>query len=660
MMNSRLYTLFIILIFVIPLWAQEEAPQKKRRSTDTESVKERLKSKNQPTQTAEDDTSGSQPFSEQDTLATQPVNSRMFWYTSANRLYERKQFSNISIWNEKYEKQQSYTDISDIFRQQPLWYDFDLKETGRQVYLAGINSFPHQTAVYFNGIMMNDPLHGMFNGQFVPFNYLRQIEPVNALPGAGSMGYGGRSALYINPNSRHTKAVWTKLVYKEGVYGYSDVDITFVKPVSPDISLQLGGINNIYDGAYGFGASFAQTTNYRAELTWQLTPDIFIKSMAYFNRFKAGLVSNDLPTDPEFPRQTERRNDYFTDLTWVLNDSLKKRLHATVYHTNSKRHVKNLFGGGYRADYFYDRYGVNADYNLFFLGSEIIFGGGLAYSKVWGDPFLKTYDLYLANGYSQVYFPVSQRIAGRADLQFMINEEHDFQFSPAVNLDFDISETDRLSLQASRGVRFPNATEQFFSYDTLFGNPALLYEEFLNASVAYDTKISERIGVKTKLSVNRVSNEIIWQEPNFSNGPDRKFAAVSMDVGYSVWKIDFRVGGFQLFADVNLTAENGGWIKLHYHDFWFKKALEMDLYGTLQYSGSHRNINYESRLERFYLATGRTDAYWVADWKAVATVKGARIFFEMDNSFGTQYEVINGHPELSQRWRFGVYWTFWD
>ena len=41
-------------------------------------------------------------------------------------------------------------------------------------------------------------------------------------------------------------------------------------------------------------------------------------------------------------------------------------------------------------------------------------------------------------------------------------------------------------------------------------------------------------------------------------------------------------------------------------------------------------------------------------------VKDAQIFFEMDNSIGSQYEVIHGYPELDRRWRFGINWIFWD
>ena len=89
-------------------------------------------------------------------------------------------------------------------------------------------------------------------------------------------------------------------------------------------------------------------------------------------------------------------------------------------------------------------------------------------------------------------------------------------------------------------------------------------------------------------------------------------------------------------------------------------ALGVDVYTPLQYWGDPTSIGYVPVMERFYNIRGKEDGFIVFNWKIVATVQDARIFFEMDNSLSETYEVIDSYEEFTQRWRFGVHWILWD
>ena len=65
-------------------------------------------------------------------------------------------------------------------------------------------------------------------------------------------------------------------------------------------------------------------------------------------------------------------------------------------------------------------------------------------------------------------------------------------------------------------------------------------------------------------------------------------------------------------------------------------------------------------MDRFYVGDDKTSAYQVLNWKAVATIQEARIFFEMDNALSADYQVIRGYYENYIRWRFGIDWILWD
>jgi len=649
------FTFLILVSGMNPLLAQEEKKKDKIR-------KEILKKNPEFRKDAEKDSTKELPFSERDTLQTTPINSRVFWYDAYNRMKDRKEFLDHAAYRENEEKKYQYTDISDIFRSKSLWSDYDLKEIGRQVYLGGINRFPHQTNVFFNGILMNDPVHGMFNGQFVPFNYVRQVQLTPGSPGIQNMGYGGAASVHIIPGARHTKAPWTKLVYKEGSYGYSDFELSFISPINSDLAFQLGGVQKEQDGTYPFPSSFSQEIHYRGEISWQINPNIYLKSMFYLNRFDAGLVKYYTYQFTPYPKTSENRDDYIMDLTWLPDDSLDHRLHVQFFNTYSKRRLKDAFGSfsDYSLYSAYNRYGFDANFNLFFNRFEMLLGAGGIYSIVKGKIFNKKYHPYTANTYMQFNYPIIEDLYLWSVLQFVLNESGKVEFTPSTGLKYNLSETDYFNLSASRGIRFPNMTERYFDYDSLAGNNKLLAEEHLSVFGSYGTTLAEKLRITAKTGYSFISKEIVWNESSFSNGIDRDFAVFSLDAVYPFWKFEINPGGFYMFSNINLTAGHGAYINLHYSDFWFKKALGMDIYGTMQYSGEHRKVNYEPRLERFYLSPGFTDSYIIYNWKIVATVKTARIFFEMDNILNSTYEIINQNPEVSQRWRFGVHWLFWD
>jgi hypothetical protein len=667
-MTSKSFYLFLILFFLIissfELIAQIVDEDKAERK---QLIEERRKAKSNQSQTTKNKTSISEsdsskessPFSERDTMVTQAINSQVYWYDIENAIKTRKDRAHNYSHRFDNEKKLLYRNMSDIFRQQPLWFNYNLMESGRPVYVSAVNSYPHQTSFYYNGIMMNDPIHGMFNSQYIPVNFIRNVQLSSAGNNLGDYGLGGTSSLHVVSSSQHTKAPWSKILYKQGNYGYSDLDISFVQPLTPDIAVQLGGQNRVFDGLLNI--SDRQGTNYRGELTWQLNNSLFLRGQLFLNRERTGLtaLTGEL-SSPVLPRQMDLRDDYFIDLTWLPTDTITQRLNLKIFNTYSIRRLKDYNNPHYHNRYQFKRYGFDANYNFNIGGFDFLAGGGSVWNRVWGTGFNKQYFPAFYNTYGKLNIPIYSGFSLKPQAQITFDEELDPQLSLSLIAANSFNESNELIISASRSTRFPNATEKYFDFDSLYGNKSLANEDHLSANAKFKSQILPNLGIELTGQYNFIKNEIVFENDKFNNGFDRDYLVLSGDLKYSIWKFNLQAGGFETFSDLYITSRRSGWFKLHYEDIWLNRALGVDVYATVQYWGEHNALKYEPRMERFYKINGTEDDYMVFNWKIVATVQDARIFFEMDNSLSEVYEVINNYQEVTQRWRFGVHWILWD
>ena len=632
--------------------------QEKQKSQKT---KKQVKEKSKTATVGSDSLKETSPFAKRDTLATQEVNSKVYWYDIENTIKTKKDKIQNYTYRFDNEKQLLYRNMSDIFRQQALWYNYNLMESGRPAYISSINSYPHQTSFYYNGIIMNDPIHGMFNSQYIPLNFIRNVQLSTAGNNFQDFGFGGTSSIHVVSSSKHTKAPWSKILFKQGNYGYSDLDLSFVHPATPDIAIQLGGLNRVYDGSTRYNDRHG--TNYRGEITWQLQSNLFLKGQFFLNRERVGLTSLiENPTSPLLPRQIDLRDDYFVDLTWLPTDTITQRVHLTLLNTYSIRRLKDdsPINPGYHNRYQFKRYGFDANYNFNIGGFDFLAGGGSIWNKVWGTGFKKQYFPTFYNIYGKLSIPIYSGFTLKPQAQITFNEDFEPQLSLSVLAANSIDANNNFSIGVSRSSRYPNATERYFNFNSFAGNKNLLNEDHISGNANFNSQILSNLELGLTGQYNLVKNEIVLENKTFKNDTDRDYLVFAGDLKYSLGKFNFQAGGFETFSDLYLTSRRSGWFKLHYEDIWLNGALGVDAYATVQYWGEHTALKYEPVMERFYKLNGDEDDFMVFNWKIVATVQDARIFFEMDNSLSEIYEIINQYQEFTQRWRFGVHWILWD
>ena len=603
---------------------------------------------------AQDD-STSYPFATRDTLETITVTSNLYWYDLDGNRHTPGDSSREMLYFYPDEKSLIYTDFGDIFTENTKWYSYDLGENGRPMYISAINRYPHQATFYYNTIPMNDPVNGLYNGQFIPVNNIYMVEG-DLLTGAGD-----GTALNVTSHSRHTVAAWSRILYKEGTYyGFTDLDIDFVKPITQNLAFNLGGFNKTFDGSSP--DQYFQGSNYRGEVTWQYSPTLYLRGQMFLSRSQVGMRSLRSDLNLQSPRYREARNDYFIDLTWMPRDSTRQRLHLISYYMYTDRKFLDK-GTDYKVKKYARRIGIKADYNFLLANTELLLGGDGEVPAGWGSGMVEPYHRYYAatiNPYARLKWPLNNVISFEPALRIQYQTDYSIGWDPTLQLKFKPARNHALRFSAGSHTRFPNIDERFFLKDSLSGNSQLIPERQYNFLTEYKYQPVSPLYFQLYTGYTSIQNEVIYKNFTFPNQNDRDFLYIGSEAGFGFWRFNLSLGGHHLVADNAITAKNDIWGRAHFHDIWLKGAIILDAYGTINYFGTRDRMMYEPRLERFYTSGGSLPSYFLVNWKVVATVKDAQLFVEMKNAFSEQYEVVYGYIEYYWKFHFGVNWIFWD
>jgi outer membrane cobalamin receptor len=346
-------------------------------------------------------------------------------------------------------------------------------------------------------------------------------------------------------------------------------------------------------------------------------------------------------------------------MTWLVDDSTGQRLHILMYHSNYQRKFTNRYSS-YTFETKSFRYGLDANYNIFFGRSELLLGAGAIIPRFFGDPFKGKPYIPSQNAYASYRLPVDSLFQLRAAAQVVHVKDFNPQLIPSIGIDLLISENQSASVDLTIGKRLPTAVERFFDFDTLYGNPDLEPETYTTVYGRYTWDDRERWSLTVHGGYHRIENEIIWQDPMFMNGQTRDFIFLGLESSVSWWKLTASISGQHTLADLNLTPRSSLWGSLHFQDVFLDGALVLDAIGTASFYDRHQQIRYQPRLDRFYAGNGRTDGYLTFNWRIVATIHNAHLFIEMENAFSEDYEIVYGYFEFYRRLRFGVNWILWD
>ena len=554
----------------------------------------------------------------------------------------RFQFDDLLLLN--------YTGLADIFRHQPDFQIYDLLRPGYPRFVAPINLLPHQSSLYWDGHLLNDPLHGMFNTHLMALDGVQQVSE-NGPDSPVSKGKAMRSGWQLQSPMMDYPEPYTRIMFRQGDFGYTDLDISFAQNFSPNLALYLGGINKIYEEEQN------RAFQYRAAMRYHFQPHIF--SSVTFNMDRERLILENWSAFPTY-RYHELRQDVNSDHYYVLDPQNKVFWHLKVGYTRVRRKNDSYIS----PDTFLvrnraDQLDVALNRNFRLRSMEGIAAVSAYRSQVWGDAYNRK---LTESGFDASLYLRSVQDSGwhwMAGLNSAYLFGQGMHVSPAIQFGYSKSRLATAFL-ARREQRFPWRNERSFNYQQYSGNKNLDDEVVSTLSWESCLQIFKRWQLFLDLTHKRIDQEIRFDGQSFYNGGKRSFSYAMVKNEYALYKFILSAAGQLTSAKLHLSPQKSFSAQLRYHDTWLNGALIIDAIGNVHWYDRHHTLYYQPVVERFYWDKTRTAGYYVYTFKIAATIKTAQLFMSMDNPQSTLYQYINGYFELSRRVQFGVNWVLWN
>lgn len=542
----------------------------------------------------------------------------------------------------------NYTGLADVFRHQPAFQIYDFFIPGFPRFIADNNLLPHQSNIYLNGFILNDPMHGMFNTHMISLDGLTEI---NNDIGIKMYGHG-------NGINLKTKAVssldepYSRIMFRQGDFGYTDLDIDFSRKLTDNLSVNAGGINKIYEGSSNYGFQ------YRAGLYYRINNNMFSNTTINIDREK---ISNlKLSAYPRY-QYFEFRHDYNNSIYYMTNPDSCEYWKLDAGYTRIRR--KNESCGDTASAFFNrrrtDQYKLGLS-RYAIIGKLNLDASVLAYqNKFWGSSFSGKLTDSGINSHIQIGYPMMEwlGINGKIGAGYLYGQN--ISWSPELVLDIAFNEL-RLKLSGSRSQRFSYRNERSIYFQQYRGNSDLDLETFESYSAEIDYSLFDKIFFNVELAHHTIRNEILMDTISFYSGPDRTFNSIRLNTKYSLYKFALEIAGNLNDAKINLSPKRSLSGQLRYRDAWLQGALIIDATGSFHWYDTHNSLYYNPIVERIYWADTRTDGYYYFSYKLAATVKSAQLYMAMDNPISYDYQYINGYSEFYRRVRFGVNWVLMD
>ncbi len=92
----------------------------------------------------------------------------------------------------------------------------------------------------------------------------------------------------------------------------------------------------------------------------------------------------------------------------------------------------------------------------------------------------------------------------------------------------------------------------------------------------------------------------------------------------------------------------------------FNRALLLRGVAIYHLINRWRGVKYYPVVNQYVRTYQETNYYHLLDFKLLAHIKRATIFFAWENTLSTDYQIVIGYPEFFRTFRLGVYWTLFD
>jgi hypothetical protein len=570
------------------------------------------------------------------------------WISAENILLNAFDSTKNLYYHFKRLKQTHYNDVSDVFRNAGHFMIFDRMEPGLPKFFSHLNLFPHQNAVSLNGTVMNNPLNGMFNTRFLSLDNVEAME----FNEQAVTPFGLNTSINIHTRQIIPFEPYTRLMYRQGDYGYTDFDITFARKLNHQFSFQLGALNKYYD-PNGY-----RGTNFRGHFHYQYAENLKLTTQFNLNREKRSVYSSSIFS---YTVLSEWQDFIEMELTQSTpNDSSQYWQIKTAY-TSSERKVNTKQDTiPFQFKNSFERLNLAINHNAAML-DILKLNSIISYTHlgVWGESFRSKYSFHYLGGNFSVQYPASNRFHLLGGANFYWQIANALQTGIYTKLKW-MGKKLHIHLTLKNNERLPLINEQYFHMWRHRGNSSLKNETLRTIRAEAKYHFSDYFTVDAAYAYHSLHHEILFDTTFYNAVNGRNFSTAETGAVFQFDKFAARLSGSYIPSGVSLSPQTRFIAELRYQDIWINGAVMIDLVASYYWNDQHKTIHFNPIIERFSYGQTEQEGYSYYTFKATATVQDAQFFLALDNPFAKVYSFVSGYPQTSRRIQFGVNWVMWD
>jgi hypothetical protein len=564
----------------------------------------------------------------------------------------------LSFFNRDFAQQNvsSYSVLSDTFSvaeitaEEQLMYQSDfiplsLAERGRQSALAWRGMPPGFLDYQFKDIRIIHPLWGFWDNQLLPVDLIkkRQVDFNNL-------------AYKFEPSWPTSQKTVSKIAYSQDfVFGLSYLDVELIRYYRQNSYFRLGGKNFLRNGSAPEFTSI-QVNSYRFQLHHQLSERWNLDLWYLQFRHKFGL--GEYPFF-DFSRKNHRIGQiFFLGMNFSPNNGKQIKFIPYAYKWGDRYYTSN-YSEQRRTELYSVGFKLMADLD-YSWGSINFIGDGLEHRitesihlnlenqtegliKLGFNPRFDRFWIKAGGGYKflqnigkkQIYH-IDFGWKGKDSLEFVLQGVRTAGSLPLLALFWKNNSVSSLShprIPVKKGItywaKFPllkNVTmkvEPFYhKFEGAWG-----FDKIINSFVQYNI---ENAGISTKIRIDN-SYYNLNNQFTFNHNYRKSFVPQYNNV---------------VILNIPLAL--------------FGHALKLNGFMIYHYFGKWRTLNFSPMVNQYTPTNIETGYYHILDFKLLAHIKTATLFFIWENSTSQDYEFIQNYTEFFRIFRFGIYWTLFD
>ncbi|MBI5216470.1 MAG: TonB-dependent receptor plug domain-containing protein [Ignavibacteriae bacterium] len=585
-----------------------------------------------------------------------------------------------------------YRYLGDLLSMFPEVYVRDLGSPGQLHGLTMNGVDARSIAVMSDGILLNEPLTGVFDLNLYPTEYIERVE---IIPATRAFLYGinstGGAINLVTKNYVAAKPI-SRIRFFESAYEHTYFDGFVSQDVKRDLNVTIGLQHPSYYGR--FRNSNHEAWNARVKIRYNISENLNIFASEMYNQTRTGLNGGldtlTLPIDyydkidailrNEDAYEKITRHDVQLGMGGRFFSDSNSITSLTLFHSTNLREYRdenppipynNIF---VQQDHWSQWYGARLTHNLSLFGNEIDVGTefqsrGVIASSVMSQEFRNNKSVWIKDEFVVPTMDLMVSGFGRYE-----HEPNQYAFASGFDASYQVFPFLNVHGGMSKSIRSSTLQEELWRDSTV--------DSWL--SLSHEQHEVREVGVKVNLSnldlhLSYSQRTIASPLENISTTYTNPYPNVFIDkfsernINGLNGKINFRYGLFVaegLLQYLSITNDgnedtryplwnaSGG---IYLWDKFFDKHLNIKVGFRGRVVSAHDGVEFNPQAQMYVPST-----YWkvksvgIGDFVLLAHIGDADINLVLENLFGRDYILVPYFPMPDRTLRFGLNWQFLD